>query len=49
MAEGGIAGDGHVYPEDNWKVYFRDTMRGGKLLTTGAWQVCTPRKRRTVS
>jgi succinate dehydrogenase / fumarate reductase flavoprotein subunit len=23
---------GNVYPEDNWKVHFRDTMRGGKLL-----------------
>jgi len=33
MAEGGIAAAmGNVYPEDNWKVHFRDTMRGGKLL-----------------
>ena len=23
---------GNVYPEDNWKVHFRDTMRGGKML-----------------
>jgi succinate dehydrogenase / fumarate reductase flavoprotein subunit len=33
MAEGGIAAAmGNMYPEDNWKVHFRDTMRGGKLL-----------------
>ena len=33
MAEGGMAAAmGNVYPEDNWKVHFRDTMRGGKLL-----------------
>lgn len=33
MAEGGIAAAmGNVYPEDNWKVHFRDTMRGGKML-----------------
>jgi succinate dehydrogenase / fumarate reductase, flavoprotein subunit len=33
MAEGGIAAAlGNVYPEDNWEVHFRDTMRGGKLL-----------------
>jgi succinate dehydrogenase / fumarate reductase flavoprotein subunit len=33
MAEGGIAASmGNVYSEDNWKVHFRDTMRGGKLL-----------------
>jgi succinate dehydrogenase / fumarate reductase flavoprotein subunit len=33
MAEGGIAAAmGNSYPEDNWKVHFRDTMRGGKLL-----------------
>src|SRR5579863_1494089 len=33
MAEGGIAAAmGNVYNEDNWKVHFRDTMRGGKLL-----------------
>jgi len=33
MAEGGIAAAmGNVYPEDNWRVHFRDTMRGGKLL-----------------
>src|SRR5204862_999907 len=23
---------GNVYPDDNWKVHFRDTMRGGKFL-----------------
>jgi succinate dehydrogenase / fumarate reductase, flavoprotein subunit len=33
MAEGGIASAmGNVYPEDNWQVHFRDTMRGGKML-----------------
>jgi succinate dehydrogenase / fumarate reductase flavoprotein subunit len=33
MAEGGVAAAlGTVYPEDNWQVHFRDTMRGGKLL-----------------
>src|SRR5438445_2434917 len=33
MAEGGVAAAlGNVYPEDNWRVHSRDTMRGGKLL-----------------
>ena len=33
MAEGGMAASmGNVYPEDNWMVHFRDTMRGGKYL-----------------
>ncbi|MBV8086549.1 MAG: FAD-binding protein, partial [Chloroflexi bacterium] len=33
MAEGGMAAAlGNVWPEDNWKVHFRDTMRGGKML-----------------
>ncbi len=33
MAEGGIAASmGNYYPDDNWKVHFRDTMRGGKML-----------------
>ena len=33
MAEGGIAAAmGNVDPHDNWKVHFRDTMRGGKFL-----------------
>ncbi len=33
MAEGGMAAAmGNVYPEDNWMVHFRDTMRGGKML-----------------
>jgi succinate dehydrogenase / fumarate reductase flavoprotein subunit len=33
MAEGGIAASmGNLYPEDNWEVHFRDTMRGGKKL-----------------
>jgi succinate dehydrogenase / fumarate reductase flavoprotein subunit len=33
MAEGGCAAAlGNVAPRDNWKVHFRDTMRGGKFL-----------------
>jgi succinate dehydrogenase / fumarate reductase flavoprotein subunit len=33
MAEGGIAAAlGTVWPEDDWTVHFRDTMRGGKLI-----------------
>ncbi len=33
MAEGGIAAAmGNTWPEDNWEVHFRDTMRGGKML-----------------
>jgi succinate dehydrogenase / fumarate reductase flavoprotein subunit len=33
MAEGGAAAAmGNVWPEDNWQVHFRDTMRGGKML-----------------
>jgi succinate dehydrogenase / fumarate reductase, flavoprotein subunit len=33
MAEGGIAAAmGNVWSDDNWKVHFRDTMRGGKML-----------------
>src|SRR3954464_4351195 len=33
MAEGGMAAAlGNVEPKDNWKVHFRDTMRGGKML-----------------
>jgi succinate dehydrogenase flavoprotein subunit len=33
MAEGGIAAAmGNAWPEDNWQVHFRDTMRGGKML-----------------
>ncbi|CAL9571423.1 Fumarate reductase flavoprotein subunit [Streptomyces sp. enrichment culture] len=33
MAEGGIAAAmGNVNAGDNWKVHFRDTMRGGKFL-----------------
>ena len=33
MAEGGMAAAmGNVDPRDNWKVHFRDTMRGGKIL-----------------
>ncbi len=33
MAEGGIAASlGNLWPDDNWKVHFRDTMHGGKML-----------------
>ncbi|RVW05692.1 fumarate reductase/succinate dehydrogenase flavoprotein subunit [Rhodococcus xishaensis] len=33
MAEGGCAAAmGNANPKDNWKVHFRDTMRGGKFL-----------------
>ncbi len=33
MAEGGVAAAmGNVWSEDNWRVHFRDTMRGGKML-----------------
>src|SRR4051794_41763401 len=33
MAEGGIAAAmGNTWPEDNWRVHFRDTMRGGEML-----------------
>ncbi|HYX83083.1 MAG TPA: fumarate reductase/succinate dehydrogenase flavoprotein subunit [Gemmatimonadales bacterium] len=32
MAEGGAAAAlGNVFAEDNWRVHFRDTMRGGKM------------------
>src|SRR5256886_13801339 len=34
MAEGGVAAAlATTDPRDSWKVHFRDTMRGGKLLT----------------
>jgi aspartate oxidase len=47
MAEGGIAAAmANVDPADNWKVHFRDTMRGG---TTGAWRNCTRWKLRIAS
>ena len=33
MAEGGVAAAmGNVDARDNWKIHFRDTMRGGKFL-----------------
>jgi succinate dehydrogenase / fumarate reductase flavoprotein subunit len=33
MAEGGVAAAlGYVEPKDNWKVHFRDTMKGGRNL-----------------
>lgn len=38
MAEGGAAAAmGNVWAEDNWKVHFRDTIRGGKML--GNWRM----------
>ena len=38
MAEGGAAAAlGNVDERDNWKVHFRDTMRGGKFLN--AWRM----------
>ncbi|NUP90716.1 MAG: fumarate reductase/succinate dehydrogenase flavoprotein subunit [Candidatus Sumerlaeia bacterium] len=38
MAEGGAAAAlGNVRPEDNWRVHFRDTMRGGKMH--GNWRM----------
>ncbi len=48
MAEGGFAAAmGNVNPNDNWQVHFRDTLRGGKFLTTGGWPSCTPRSHRS--
>ena len=33
MAEGGMAASlGNVDKRDHWKIHFRDTMRGGKML-----------------
>jgi succinate dehydrogenase / fumarate reductase flavoprotein subunit len=38
MAEGGMAAAlGNVDPRDDWKIHFRDTMRGGKFLNV--WQM----------
>ena len=38
MAEGGVAAAlGNADTRDNWKVHFRDTMRGGKFLNQ--WQM----------
>ena len=38
MAEGGMAAAlGNVDGRDNWKVHFRDTMRGGKFLNV--WEM----------
>ncbi|MDO8518900.1 MAG: fumarate reductase/succinate dehydrogenase flavoprotein subunit [Deltaproteobacteria bacterium] len=35
MAEGGMAASmGNVDKRDNWKIHFRDTMRGGKFLNS---------------
>jgi succinate dehydrogenase / fumarate reductase, flavoprotein subunit len=35
MAEGGAAAAmGNANPNDNWKVHFRDTMRGGKFMNS---------------
>jgi succinate dehydrogenase/fumarate reductase flavoprotein subunit len=37
MAEGGIAAAmGNLWPEDNWQVHFRDTMRGGLPSGSGS-------------
>ena len=45
MAEGGSAAAmGNVWPEDNWKVHFRDTMRGGKLLNNWSRSVISWRE-----
>src|SRR5579885_2145653 len=39
MAEGGIAAAmGNVWPEDNWKVHFRDTMRGKRPTACSSWK-----------
>ncbi len=33
MSEGGMAASlGNVRPEDNWRVHFRDTLKGGSML-----------------
>src|SRR3712207_7122660 len=33
MAEGGIAAAmANLYPEDDWRVHFRDTLRGGEMV-----------------
>jgi len=46
MAEGGIAAAmANVDTADDWRMHFRDTMRGGKFLTTGAWPKSTRRSR----
>ena len=38
MAEGGVAAAlGNVDSRDNWKIHFRDTMRGGKFLNQ--WRI----------
>jgi len=50
MAEGGIAAAlGSVWPEDNWEVHFRDTMRGGKMLNNWRMLRSTPSNRPTGS
>jgi succinate dehydrogenase flavoprotein subunit len=44
MAEGGCAAAlGNVAPKDNWKIHFRDTMRGGKFLND--WRMAEPHAR----
>lgn len=45
MAEGGMAAAlGNVDARDNWKVHFRDTMRGGKFLNQ--WRMAELHARR---
>ncbi len=45
MAEGGVAAAlGNVWPEDNWEVHFRDTMRGGKMLNN--WRMAAAARAR---
>ena len=50
MAEGGVAAAmGNVWPEDNWQVHFRDTMRGGKMLNNWRMAQLHARRRPTAS
>ena len=45
MAEGGMAASlGNVDSRDNWRVHFRDTMRGGKFLNV--WRMAELHARR---
>ena len=48
MAEGCVAAAlGYVEPKDNWKVHFRDTMKGGRYVTSGVWRSSTRWRRPT--
>src|SRR3990172_5437793 len=41
MAEGGIAAAlAHVDPQDDWRVHFKDTMKGGQFLRS--WRMPQP-------